>query len=171
MRFCSKRCCQQSRNPRRPRGYFGPLTCMADGCERQAFAYGYCRGHGQRFSKHGDVRADLPLGYRKGGGWITAEGYRMLTIPDHPNANGTGRIAEHRFVMSKVLGRPLAPGETVHHRNGVKTDNRPENLELRAGAHGVGANVLDLVQDAIKTLLRYAPEVIGRSADGELQSY
>jgi hypothetical protein len=46
---------------------------------------------------------------------------------------------EHRVVMEQHLGRPLRRGETVHHRNGVRHDNRVANLELRAGAHGSGA--------------------------------
>lgn len=43
--------------------------------------------------------------------------------------NGTN-VYEHRIVAEKMLGRPLRPGEVVHHKNEIKTDNRPENLEV-----------------------------------------
>lgn len=67
---------------------------------------------------------------RKPGGLKTSHGYVLLRRPDHPMATRAGYVMEHRLVMAREIGRPLRANEVVHHTNGVKEDNRPENLEL-----------------------------------------
>ena len=60
----------------------------------------------------------------KGGRSITDHGYVVVHTPDR------GTVLEHRLVMERIVGRRLSFDETVHHRNQIKSDNRPENLEL-----------------------------------------
>ena len=81
----------------------------------------------------------------KGGRLRTTEGYILVHVETtHPfycmarkSLKGKDYIFEHRLVMAKHLERPLLPRERVHHLNGIKDDNRIENLELISdiGAH------------------------------------
>lgn len=87
---------------------------------------------------------------------ITATGYVLVRQPDHPRASKkTGRIREHILVMEKILGRHLLPGEEVHHKNGVRSDNDPENLELWVVSQPRGQRPQDLVEWAKEILKKY----------------
>lgn len=63
-----------------------------------------------------------------GGQTITREGYVFIRNPIHPRAKPNGYVKRAIFVLEEKLGRPLLPDEVTHHINGIKDDDRPENL-------------------------------------------
>jgi len=84
----------------------------------------FVKGH-QHFLRRGSKHWEW-----KGGRIVDHHGYVVLQMRGHPLADTHGRVREHRLVMSQKLGRLLNREEHVHHINGNKIDNRPENLEL-----------------------------------------
>lgn len=63
-------------------------------------------------------------------------GYIFTRIPEHPRANNNGYVPEQVLIMEKHIGRFLESDEIVHHINGIKDDNRLENLQLiKANEH------------------------------------
>jgi hypothetical protein len=145
-----------------------PDACTVPDCDEPHRARGYCSKHYQRLMIHGDLAREIRR--PNGAGTIDASGYVLVMVPlGTPNAyeyidrsdgrsRRKARMLQHRLVMQEHLGRPLRPGESVHHKNGDRTDNRIENLELWAGPHRAGQRVEDLVTEAKRILDQYGDE-------------
>lgn len=135
--YCSPRCMKRATNRKyRMDGGHQPSECIIDECSNPAFARGWCEIHYGRWRRTGDPMLVRPAGRRSKpkGRTLHSSGYILI-----------GGKLEHRLVMEQKLGRPLAPGENVHHINGVKHDNRPENLELWVKPQPAGQRPEDLV--------------------------
>lgn len=114
----------------------------------------------ERYRLKHNIRSDSDLKYAvKGSGTITKRGYRQITKKDHPNCNRSGVMFEHVFIMSEHIGRPLLKGETVHHKNGIKHDNRIENLELWSHSQPYGQRIEDKIKWCKEFLGLYGYEV------------
>jgi hypothetical protein len=83
----------------------------------------------------------------------------MIWAPEHPRTGNGSYVFEHVLVMEEMLGRYLLPGENVHHRNGVRDDNRPENLELWITPQPTGIRGVDAVAWAREIIARYGGEI------------
>ena len=135
-------------------------TCSIGDCKRGGHSGGYCRTHARRKQLYGDPLAGGPP-RAVGAGGSLSHGYWKVPVPlDERHLVPAGRNSEleHRLVMARQLGRPLLAAEVVHHINGDRLDNRPENLELWNTAQPRGQRVEDKLSFAFELIRLYDPE-------------
>ena len=111
--------------------------CKIDDCSGKPVAHSLCNKHYLRWRKYGDPLHAVFTRTVNGSGTLR-NGYKVLCFKET-------RIFEHRLVMEQHLGRALLPHENVHHKNGIRDDNRIENLELWSTSQPYGQRVEDKI--------------------------
>ena len=157
--YCSRQCSGIGRRKTSESG--NTFTCRACGkeqpkrrkpggrlYEQQKYCDTACKANHQR------TNALDKFNRGEYGRHVKRHGYVWIAVPSLVTGKKHA-IMEHRYVMSKHVGRPLFTEETVHHVNGIRSDNRIENLELFNSRHGPGQRVVDKVQFAIEILTLY----------------
>lgn len=118
--------------PRTPSG----LLCKIEHCGRPEIHRGFCSAHTLQYNNGWIDEVGTPNWAkfeRKKSKYKYARvsvGYRKVVVPGHPRSDGGGFVGEHRIVLEKILGRYLEPWEVVHHKDGNRLNNQPNNLRL-----------------------------------------
>ena len=121
-----------------------PWPCSFTGCKnKRERINGLCKSHSDQL-KRGISLQPLKKTASRGSGHTNKAGYRVI-----------GGCYEHHIIMEKILDRTLFADEEVHHLNGQRDDNRPENLELWSTKQPKGQRIKDKIEWAKEILARY----------------
>lgn len=145
--------------------------CIIEGCGRPHESKGHCQAHRLRRVKGSDL--EPKIAERTTVYWEDIEG-RIWTSSLNPDklgyvtytlqgSNPRKYYKEHRLVMERFLGRKLSAQEEVHHINGVRNDNRLENLELWSHSQPPGQRVEDKADWAEEILRAYRPDSLRKT--------
>jgi hypothetical protein len=130
---------------RRKAAAMPPVNCCIDGCDKRAESKGMCGMHAQRVRRYGDPN------------YVTSyEEHRKKCREGHLERIGDnvkpttyrkihGRHA-HRVIAEQMLGRPLEPGEIVHHIDGNKHNNNPANLQIMTQSQHIKTHLTEMIQ-------------------------
>jgi len=147
-RFCSQDCLSAFRS-KGGSVVFNCETCSKETIRTKSL-FSYARHHFCSNKCAAAFRSEHSKGY------IDRNGYKRINVKGQT-------LLEHRCVMEKLLNRKLKRTETVHHKNGIRHDNRPENLEILPRRHGPGQKYEDRLLDAIQYLVELGYLIIPKS--------
>lgn len=134
-KFCSQKCNGENRHKNKkgatPNVFYHCLSCGKEVATyrspsaRKSFVAKFCGLRCVGMFQRGSGNPAW-----NGGRYEDQNGYINIFLPDHPYSNVKGYIYEHRFIMEQILNRFLKQEEVVHHKDEIKNNNEPENLQL-----------------------------------------